>query len=282
MMNGDHTGAIPRVGPSACDVKERPSAAVIVNADDWGRDVATTDRSLDCALRGVISSVSAMVWMEDSERAAELALKHNIDAGLHLNFTLPFSSPQCPSRLIEHQGKLSRFLRSHRFAPALYHPGVAASFEYVVKAQQDEYERLYGAPAHRLDGHHHMHLCTNVILQKLLPAGTIVRRNLTFGRGEKGCFNRFYRRRQDQKLAMHHQLTDFFFDIRPLEPRSRLKEILELGLRCDVEVETHPIRNDEYKFLIDGELTRCAVGVTIARGYTLHSSNQSAAVRSIA
>ena len=45
----------------------------------------------------------------------------------------------------------------------VYHPGLASSFEYVVKAQLEEYERLYGAPANRVDGHHHMHLCANVV-----------------------------------------------------------------------------------------------------------------------
>ena len=152
-MHKDHAGAKSVAGESSeCDAIRRSGATVIVNADDWGRDVATTDRSLGCVVRGVVSSVSAMVFMEDSERAAFLARQHGVDAGLHLNFTMPFSAPQCPSRLLERLEKLSRFLSSHRFAPVLYHPGLAASFEYVVRAQQEEYERLYGAPAHRADG----------------------------------------------------------------------------------------------------------------------------------
>ena len=48
------------------DTRIEPRATVIVNADDWGRDVATSDRTLDCMLHGAISSVSAMVFMEDS------------------------------------------------------------------------------------------------------------------------------------------------------------------------------------------------------------------------
>ena len=35
--------------------------------------------------------VSAMVFMEDSERAASIARADAIDAGLHLNFTTAFS-----------------------------------------------------------------------------------------------------------------------------------------------------------------------------------------------
>ncbi len=261
-----------------CDAVERPRAAVIVNADDWGRDISTTDRSLDCFLHGVLSSVSAMVFMEDSERAACLALEHGVDAGLHLNFTLPYSAPQCPFRLLEHQQKLSRFLNSHRLAPVLYHPFLASSFEYVVKAQQEEYERLYGAPPNRLDGHHHMHLCANVVLQELLPGGMIVRRNLSFAPGEKGYFNRSYRRRQDLRLARRHRMTDFFFDLQPLEPRHRLEAIFDLAIRFDVEVETHPIRDREYRFLVDRKFDRRAGEVTVARGYVLRSCNPGAGV----
>jgi hypothetical protein len=69
----------------------QPGSPVFVNADDWGMDVDTTNRSLDCALQGTISSVSAMVFMEDSERAALLAQQHKVEAGIHLNFTKTFS-----------------------------------------------------------------------------------------------------------------------------------------------------------------------------------------------
>jgi hypothetical protein len=95
---------------------------LIVNADDWGRDHKTTERILDCVLCGAVSSVSAMVFMEDSERAAAIARERGIDAGLHLNFTTPFSAPSCPARLVECQCKLARYLRRHRFAPTVFLP----------------------------------------------------------------------------------------------------------------------------------------------------------------
>jgi hypothetical protein len=250
------------------DDVQRSNIGIIVNADDWGSDIVTTARTLDCVLRGVVSSVSAMVFMEDSERAADLAQQHGIDAGLHLNLTTPLHAPKASSRLTEHQRKVSHFLTANRFAFMLYHPGLANSFEYVVKAQLEEFTRLYGAPAERVDGHHHMHLSTNVVLQKLLPENIIVRRNFTFGPGEKGYFNRLYRRRLDQRLARRHRMTDYFFDLRPLET-SRLARIMALSARCSVEVETHPIRQDEYRFLVDGEFMRCVGEGAVARGYLL-------------
>ena len=266
--NGGNACGTSADGELRARAANESAGALIVNADDWGGNTPATDRSLECHLQGAISSVSAMVYMEDSERAADLARQHGVDAGLHLNFTLPFSAPQCPCNLLEHQARLGRFLRSHRFAPALYHPGLVRSFEYVVKAQQEEYERLYRTPATRVDGHHHMHLCANVISQKLLPAGAIVRRNFTFGPGEKGRLNRLYRRWEDRRLVRRHRLADFFFDLKPLDLR-RLKGICELGVSFNVEIETHPINEDEYSFLLNGQLGQCANNSTVARGYAL-------------
>lgn len=234
----------------------RPSGILIVNADDWGRDRENTDATLDCVRSGALSSVSAMVFMEDSERSAGIALEHGVDAGLHLNFTTPFSAPSTPARLAEYQRRLTAFLLRHRLAPAVYHPGLVTAFEYVMKAQRDEFCRLFGFEPARLDGHHHMHLCSNVILAGLLPVGTIVRRNFSFGPGEKSFVNRLYRRVVDQTLARHHSITDYFFSLPPMEPLSRLERIFSLATRFSVEVETHPVRSDEHEFLTNGKLIR--------------------------
>jgi chitin disaccharide deacetylase len=228
--------------------------ALIVNADDWGRDLQTTARTLECVLRGAVSSVSAMVFMEDSERAAAVARESGIDAGLHLNLTTPFSMPGCPAKLTEHQQRLSAYLRPSRFASVVYHPGLANSFEYVVAAQLDEFGRLFGADAERIDGHHHMHLCANVLFGRLLPEGTMIRRNFTFGAGEKSFGNRLYRRIVDGMLARRHRLTDLFFSLPPLEPRERLRRIFSAAKERVVELETHPVNPVEYEFLAGGEI----------------------------
>jgi predicted glycoside hydrolase/deacetylase ChbG (UPF0249 family) len=56
-----------------------------VNADDWGGYPEMTDATLRCFQAGAISSTTAMVYMRDSERAAELARASGIPTGLHLN-----------------------------------------------------------------------------------------------------------------------------------------------------------------------------------------------------
>lgn len=243
------------------------TGTLIVNADDWGRDGEITDRIFECIAVGTVSSTSAMVFMEDSERAAELARKEGVDCGLHLNFTTPFSAPGCSSRIVEEQARLTRYLRRNRLAQAIYHPGLVSSFKYVVASQIVEYERIFGCAPGRIDGHHHMHLCANVLFGNLLPAGTIVRRNFSFRPGEKSGINRQYRRVIDHLLAKRHQLTDYFFSLPPFEPPSRIDQIFSIARASIVELETHPVNPEEYKFLTSGEILRKMGDLQIARGY---------------
>src|SRR5213075_974848 len=90
----------------------------------------------------------------------------------------------------------------------------------------------------------------------LLPAGTFVRRNFYFDAGEKGTLNRWYRRSVDRSLARRHRLTDFFFSLAPLEPLTRVERICSLARHSVVELETHPVQSDEYRFLRDGGILR--------------------------
>ncbi|MGH9325178.1 MAG: ChbG/HpnK family deacetylase [Terriglobia bacterium] len=246
------------------DVNAHPAGALIVNADDWGWNREVTERTLACVLLGTVSSVSAMVFMENSERAAAIARENRIDAGLHLNLTTPLSAPGSPARLQEHHRRIARCLLRHRLARVLFHPMLVRSFEYVVSAQLDEFCRIYGKPPERIDGHHHMHLCANVLVGNLLPRGTVVRRNFSFEPGEKSFVNRFYRRAIDHRLARRHRLTDFFFSLEPVEPPSRLKRIFALASRFAVEVETHLIHSEEYQFLAESEISRQAGDCAIA------------------
>jgi chitin disaccharide deacetylase len=242
---------------------------LIINADDWGRDRANTDRILDCVSNRTVSSVSAMVYMEDSERAAAIAREHGIDAGLHLNFTTAFSAPGVPRGLAEHQRRTAAFLTRSRLNQVVFHPGLTRSFDYVVAAQRDEFHRLYGAEPQRIDGHHHMHLCANVIVAGLLPQGLLVRRNFSFQAGEKGVVNRLYRGAIDSVLGRRHKLVDFFFALAPLEPRARLDRIVSLSQQSIVELETHPVNHDEFQFLMGTGAGAGAKDLSIAQNFAL-------------
>ena len=247
------------------------SGALIVNADDWGRDRETTNRIFECIRRRTVSSVSGMVFMADSTRAAAIARDHAIDAGLHLNLTLPFTGPDVPGELLQCQRQVATYLLRRRVNQAIFHPGLKGSFKYVVEAQLEEYTRLYGVMPASVDGHHHMHLCANVLLDELLPAGTSVRRNFSYVPGEKGFVNRLYRKFVDRWLARRYRLTDFFFALTPFEPSKRLQRIFSLSHNFIVEVETHPCVEEEYLYLTGNEFLRLAEALPLATHYARRS-----------
>jgi hypothetical protein len=114
-----------------------------------------------------------------------------------------------------------------------------------------------------------MHLCANVLFGKLLPKGTTVRRNFSFRKHEKSGPNRLYRATIDRALRKRHRLTDYFFSLPPLEPRGRIDEIFSIARRSIVEVETHPVNPEEYRFLSGGEILRRLGDLPIARGFTV-------------
>jgi hypothetical protein len=265
--------------PAATSGNSPSEGMLILNADDWGRDRETTARTLDCVRSGTVSSTSAMVFMEDAKRASSLAREWNVDAGLHLNLSEPFTAPDCPPALHEQHCRVVAYLRRHPLARIFFHPGLTGAFDYVVAAQLEEFQRLYGAGPRRIDGHHHLHLCANVQRQKLLPEGTIARRNFTFRRGEKSLLNRLYRKRVDGRLARRHQLVDCLFLLPPLQPASRLRNIFSEARRSVVEVETHPVNPDEYKLLTGGEIYPLLDGVTISTGFTLPLARTAADMR---
>ena len=97
---------------------------LIITADDYGKNRNTTDNILECFARERITSASAMVFMEDSERAASLALRNSLEVGLHLNFTLPFSASNIPPKLREHQNRLVSYLTKHKMFQVIYNPRI--------------------------------------------------------------------------------------------------------------------------------------------------------------
>ena len=167
---------------------------LIINADDFGRSVAETDAALQCYTAGRITSVSAMVFMADSERAAELAKgEKELDVGLHLNFTERFTGKNKCAKLTDYQNRLAIYLGRNKYSQLFYNPLLRREFSYSCKAQVEEFTRLFGKPPSRIDGHHHMHLCANLLLSNLIPAGIRIRRNFSFWPGEKSSLNRAYR-----------------------------------------------------------------------------------------
>jgi predicted glycoside hydrolase/deacetylase ChbG (UPF0249 family) len=220
-----------------------------VNADDWGRSRAETDAALHCHGKERITSVSAMVFMEDSERAAGLAKERNIDVGLHLNFSEPFSgNPN--SAVLEPHRKICAFLTQNKYAQLLYNPLLREAFVYSCRAQIKEFVRLYdGLPSH-MDGHHHLHLCANVVLGHVIPPGTKIRRHFSFWPKEKSLLNRGYRSCVNWWLGRRYRLADYFFDLTQCIEEKKFYRVKTLAKSSDVELMTHPMIQSEMEYLM--------------------------------
>lgn len=226
-----------------------------INADDWGRSVRETDRIVECIVDGPVRNASAMVWMEDSERAALLSKDYpQVDLGLHLNFTEPFTGNGTPERISEDLRLVRQFLGAgdsvRRYLP---HLGLIGAFERLVHAQVSEFTRLYGVSPSRADGHLHMHLSTNGLWALRHFPGKRVRRNFTFDAGEKSFWNRCLRNLIDRLVNQRYSLTDRFYSLETVLNQGSLPKIVEASKRHVVELMTHPIYPEEGAFLLSSE-----------------------------
>ena len=236
---------------------------LIVNADDWGRSVAETDAALECVSAGRVTSVTAMVFMADSERAANLAIETGVPVGLHLNLCEQFSGDAVPEPVAARQSKVRQFLNSTKFAQIIYHPGLRGAFAQSYRDQLKEFERLYGqAPTH-VDGHRHKHLSTNIVIDDVIPSGQKIRRGFFFWPEEKGILNRAYRGLVDRCVIRRYRTTDYFFALSQcLEPK-RLEKVLALARSASVEIMCHPANTVERALLLGDDFGERLLGQTL-------------------
>jgi chitin disaccharide deacetylase len=223
---------------------------LIVNADDLGRSRAATDAAMDCYAKGRISSASAMVFMMDSERASEAASGAGLEVGLHVNFSEEFSAGFVSEQLRKAHSQIRRFLSANKYALLIFNPLLIRQFEFVFAAQLAEFNRLYGRPPSHLDGHQHLHLATNMLVQHVLPKGTKVRRSFSFRHGERSFVNRWYRSAVDRSLMRRHRVTGHFFSLSDHLAPDRLEHVISLAREADVELMVHPQRPAEFAFLM--------------------------------
>jgi predicted glycoside hydrolase/deacetylase ChbG (UPF0249 family) len=223
---------------------------IIVNADDFGRTRVETDTIIRCYAAGRISSTTAMVFMEDSERAAERAREVALDFGLHLNLVQRFTGHVGAGRLRECQDRVVGYLTSTRYTHVLYNPALRQEFRYIYQAQYEEFVRLYGRHPSHVDGHQHKHLCANILLGGVIPPAVKIRRNFSFWPGEKSLLNRGYRKLVDRWLARRYTMTDFFFSLQQSLQRDRLARVFDLAHAATVELMTHPVNQGELAYLM--------------------------------
>jgi hypothetical protein len=83
-----------------------------------------------------------------------------------------------------------------------------------------------------------------------------VRRHFSREPGEKLLRNLAFRQITTVALMRRHRVVDFFFCLVPLEPQERLRRIFSLARHFVVEIETHPVNPDEYRYLAKGGILK--------------------------
>jgi len=229
---------------------------LIITADDYGKTKVATDSILECFSKKRVTAASVMVFMEDSERAASVAADITLELGLHLNFTEPFAGSNAAPNLRYHQVKTISYLSKNKITQCLYNPFLSESFKILFQAQVEEFERLYGKPPCFYNGHHHMHLCSNILFDNIIPKGSCVRNTFSFGTREKNPLNLLYRHFLKTLVSRKFVSTDSFFSIQPLHNVDRLLSIVSLSRKGNVELEVHPEDPQELNFILSDQFQK--------------------------
>jgi predicted glycoside hydrolase/deacetylase ChbG (UPF0249 family) len=227
----------------------RGPGLLIVNADDWGYDAATTDAIADCFQSGGLTSATAMVFMQDSDRAAERSRRlPGLGVGLHLNLVEEYSDPGTPPAVRDRQRRFVEYFRLLRLRRWTYDPRTRDEVCRVVADQFRRFHELYGRPPTHLDGHHHCHLAASVLLSPAVPRGMKIRNALSDLNGRTPV-TAALRRARHRVLTRRYTTTDYFFSVRSVWPpldSGGAPWRLELARSASVEVMVHPAFPDEY------------------------------------
>jgi predicted glycoside hydrolase/deacetylase ChbG (UPF0249 family) len=209
---------------------------VIVNADDLGYDVPTTDAILACFELGRITSATAMVYMRDSARAASIASAAELPVGLHVNLTEPYSDAEAPDDVRALQARVAARVggRAARLRRWIYDPSVRGDVDRCIRNQLDCFRRLYGAPPTHVDGHTHVQLAPNVLLSAALADVARMRPALD----RRGVLLALPRAARRIMLERRFATTDHCFDF---ADRERAVTFANGG---SLELVTHPALRD--------------------------------------
>jgi chitin disaccharide deacetylase len=225
---------------------------LIVNADDLGLDRCNTDAILECFHLGAISSATALVWMKDSDRAAEIARREHLPVGLHLNLIEPFSATDVPEAVAATQRRVAERLRQTGIGTQLYHPGWSADFERCISDQLARFHELYGRPPTHVDGHRHMHLVPNALLARALGSVRRCRPPVNRTPYESPSYKRAARAAWRRLVRLRFLTTDWCFSVRSLHPElggAGVEERLDRATTGSVELFVHPGYTDELPLL---------------------------------
>jgi hypothetical protein len=239
---------------------------LIINADDLGRTRLATDRIIACKLAGAVSSASAMVFMEDSGHAAALAAENRLDTGLHLNLDEPFTAKRVPAAVSRAIARTAAYFRRGKAFAMIYNPLLSDTIRFLFNAQLEEFFRLHGHPPSHIDGHHHLHLCMNSIVDRVIPGGFKVRPRPTLTANETRFFDQWFGRIVGSRLSGRGRGPAAVYDIAPIRSAlARLPRIVAQSAAAAVEIVSHPESDEQYAFLLSGSYLRAIDGATKGR-----------------
>jgi chitin disaccharide deacetylase len=230
----------------------RRTPLLIVNADDLGLERPVSDSIVECFRSGAITSATALVWMRDSDRAAEIARREQIPTGLHLNLIEPYTAPDVPPRVAQTQRRVVERLGKGGLGAQLYHRAWSEDFGQCIRDQLLRFAELYGVPPTHIDGHRHMHLAMNALLSRALEPVRRCRRPVNRPSVESASYKRLARSALNLVVRLRFSTTDACFSVRSLHPElggSGLDETLARADRSSVELFVHPGYRDELPLL---------------------------------
>jgi chitin disaccharide deacetylase len=223
---------------------------LIVNADDWGGSEATTEAILRSFEAGRVTSTSGMVYMPDSDRAAEVAKRKGLPVGLHLNLTEPFADPATPPAVRHRQRRVAELFSGRgrdghpgtaRLRKWVYDPRIRTEVGRAIADQIERFEALYGRPPTHFDGHNYVDVCPNVFLSGAIPGGSKMRNSLDrfpLERSAMGVLRSIRQALRSRRFASTRYLLHIAELHLPEDGPADLR--LALAQRRSVEVMGHP------------------------------------------
>lgn len=224
---------------------------LIVNADDWGLRAEVTDAILACWRAGAVGAASAMVHMEDSERAFGLAEQEGLPLGLHLNLTTPFTAAAVPAGRRRRQRAAVEYFAGARLRRRAFDPRVRALLDECVADQLEAFAAARGRRAAHADGHQHIQVCPTVLSSGSLGELSSLRRAHGFVPGQSSSPKRAYRGLLNLAVARRFRSVPFVSlrDVHPALGGVGLDGAVRRAWDGGVEMMVHPAWDDEREVL---------------------------------
>ena len=235
---------------------QRPESAglLIVNADDLGGHQLATDRTFTAFEAGAITSATAMVFMQDSERAATEARSKELPAGLHLNLTQRFDGAAVPPAVAARQARIVRYMAHPRRRRFGFAPQLVMTVKAALEDQLERFRELYGREPTHIDGHNHVHLNPTVL--HVLPGSYAVRPGYD---PTSASPVRLLRRARNRKVRRRHPTVGHFFALTSLHPAlggHGLEQALRAAGSGSVELMVHPAEDRVFEVLLTDDWRR--------------------------